>query len=181
MADDTNTESNTERVLSPTETAQFESLTQDSPEVLGDAGKKALQAEREARKQAETAKKELEAQISDLTAKVETFEAGNRSEIENARIAAEKATEAQQAAENARAEAELKLLRYEIAQEKGITGSALNLLDGATREELEAKADSILSIIDANKSAPVIPQEGHAPTTSGGPGADFANAVRALF
>lgn len=47
------------------------------------------------------------------------------------------------------------LLRYEIAAEKGITGEATKLLKGSTREELEAEAELLLSLI-ANQSKPSI-------------------------
>lgn len=61
------------------------------------------------------------------------------------------------AAEKARAEsAAAALLRYEIAAEKNISGDATKLLKGSTREELEAEADLLLSLL-ANQSKPKTP------------------------
>jgi hypothetical protein len=48
-------------------------------------------------------------------------------------------------------EASTKLMKYEIANQKGIPGDAIDLLTGQTREDLEASADKLLSLI-ANQS-----------------------------
>jgi hypothetical protein len=56
----------------------------------------------------------------------------------------------------AAAEAAAKLLRYEVAAAKGITGEATKLLKGSTPEELEAEADLLLSLI-ASQSKPKTP------------------------
>lgn len=53
-------------------------------------------------------------------------------------------------------EARAALLRYEIANAKGITGDATKLLKGKTAEELEAEADLLLSLI-ATQSKPKTP------------------------
>lgn len=53
-------------------------------------------------------------------------------------------------------EAAAKLLRYEIAAAKGISGEATRLLKGSTQEELEAEADLLLSLL-ANQSKPKTP------------------------
>ena len=50
-------------------------------------------------------------------------------------------------------QASTELLRLKIASEKGLTGEALELLTGSTQDELEAKADKLLSLI-ANQSKP---------------------------
>jgi ATP/maltotriose-dependent transcriptional regulator MalT len=61
------------------------------------------------------------------------------------------------AAEKARAEsATATLLRYEVAAEKGISGDATRLLKGNTRDELEAEAELLLSLL-ANQSKPKTP------------------------
>lgn len=53
-------------------------------------------------------------------------------------------------------DAAAKLLRYEIAAAKGITGEATKLLKGTTQEELESEADLLLSLL-ANQSKPKTP------------------------
>ena len=47
-------------------------------------------------------------------------------------------------------------LRLEIASDRGISGEALTLLDGATREEIEAKADALQALI-ASQQKPKAP------------------------
>jgi hypothetical protein len=74
------------------------------------------------------------------TEKLQEYEEANASELEKAQ---NKATKAEQA----KAEAEGKLLRFEVAAEKQIPADALDLLSGSTREELEARADRILDLI----------------------------------
>jgi hypothetical protein len=48
-------------------------------------------------------------------------------------------------------EASTKLLRYEVANQRGIPADAIDLLNGQTREDLEASADKLMSLI-ANQS-----------------------------
>lgn len=46
-------------------------------------------------------------------------------------------------------------LRLEIAADRGITGEALTLLDGSTREEIEAKADALQALIASQQKAKI--------------------------
>jgi hypothetical protein len=39
-------------------------------------------------------------------------------------------------------------IRLEVASERGITGDAVKLLDGRTREEIEEKADALMALIE---------------------------------
>lgn len=73
-------------------------------------------------------------------AKIAEYESANQSELE-------KLTGKLSKAEQAKADAEARLLRYEVATEKQIPADALDLLTGNTREELEAKADKLLSLV----------------------------------
>lgn len=54
-------------------------------------------------------------------------------------------------------EASSKLLKYEVASQKGIPADALDLLVGSNREDLETAADKLLSLI-ANQSQPKSPR-----------------------
>jgi hypothetical protein len=100
---------------------------------LGDAGKKALAAER---KRANDAEKELA-----KFRKAEQDKAdADKSETEK-RAAAEKRAE----------EAELRVLRLEVAQDKGLTAAQAKRLVGATREELEADADDLVATFGAKQ------------------------------
>lgn len=72
------------------------------------------------------------------------FEAGQKSEYEKLADELSKVkTEAQ--------EANLKTLRYEVAQSKGIPSEAIELLTGLNLEELESSADKLAALIAAPK------------------------------
>lgn len=93
---------------------------------LGDAGKKALASERDARKAAEK--------------KLAAYE-----KAEQAKTDADKSEAEKRAAADARADAaELRATRLEVAHEKGLTPAQAKRLAGTTREELEADADEVL-------------------------------------
>jgi hypothetical protein len=107
---------------------------------LGDAGKKALAAERDARKAAE---KEL--------AKYKKAEAD--------KAEADKTEAEKRAAADARADAaELRATRLEVAHEKGLTPAQAKRLVGTTREELEADADEILKDFPTAPAKPSAPK-----------------------
>lgn len=97
---------------------------------LGDAGKKALDAERREKRAAEK-------RAADLEARLKEFE--DRDKTESTR-----AVERAEAAEKALAAAESRALRLEVASEKGLTPAQAKRLVGETREELEADASELL-------------------------------------
>ncbi len=97
---------------------------------LGDAGKKALDAERRDKRAAEK-------RAADLEAKLKEFE--DRDKTESTR-----AIERAEAAEKRADAAEARELRLEIASEKGLTPAQAKRLVGETREELEADAAELL-------------------------------------
>ena len=116
-------------------------------EPLGEGGVKALQAER-----ARAAKAE-----ADLKA--------YRQEIEDSKKTAEqKSADAITAATAAAGEATAKALRYEVAAAKGIDLALAARLTGSTREELEADADALMTLIP-KAAEPAIPPTG--PTVPG--------------
>jgi hypothetical protein len=102
----------------------------DTPE-LGDAGKKAIQAEREARKAAEKT-------ASELSARLKAIEDANLSEVERAKKAAEES-----AAELANLRREN--VRNSVAISKGVPAELIEFLTGDTEEEVTAKADLLMS------------------------------------
>ncbi|MCR6706559.1 MAG: hypothetical protein NVV66_18350 [Cellulomonas sp.] len=109
----------------------------DGEAALGDAGKKALTVERDARAAAEKA-------LADL-----------RKEIEDSKKSAEeKAADDLAAAQRDAAAAELKSLRYEVAAAKGLDLKLAPRLTGATKAELEADADALKALIPAATSGP---------------------------
>lgn len=102
-------------------------------EPLGDAGKRALDAEREARRKAEADAKTAREELDKLKADSDT----TKSEQQKAQERLDK-LEQDLAESNARA------LRAEVAQSKKLTPAQAKRLAGSTREELEADADELL-------------------------------------
>lgn len=107
---------------------------------LGDAGKKALAAERDARKAAE---KEL--------AKYRKAEADK---ADADKTEAEKRAAAEQRA----VDAEMRATRLEVAHDKGLTPAQAKRLVGTTKEELEADADEILRDFPTTPAKPATPK-----------------------
>lgn len=110
---------------------------------LGEPGLKALQAERDARADAEKA-------LADLTKEIED---GKKS-------AEQKAAEALAAAQRDAADAALKALRYEAAATKGIDLKLASRLTGTTKAELEADADVLKSLIGTGATPRPDPSQG---------------------
>jgi len=106
----------------------------EGEELLGDPGKKALSAERDARKAAEKLASDREARIREL-------EDAGKSADEKERERVANLEKSDRDKESAIAERDAKLLRYEIAADKGLDLKAALRLQGSTREELEADAD----------------------------------------
>jgi hypothetical protein len=93
-------------------------------------------------------------EAAEAKAKAQEYEDAQKSELERAQ---DKLTQI----ETAKAEAEARLLRYEVAREKNIQGNLMDLLTGASKEELEAQADLILENVK--------PAEAPQATFDGGP------------
>lgn len=102
----------------------------EGAEQLGEPGKRALD-----RMKADLKKARKEA--ADAQVKVREYEDAGKSESEklNQRLAA---------AEQRAKDSEAKLLRTEVAAEKGLTAAQARRLVGETREELESDADDLL-------------------------------------
>lgn len=113
-----------------------ETETGAKPE-LGEAGKRALNAERKARQAAEKRLKELEA-------KVKESEDAEKTEVER--------LQGQVAELTKRAEdAESKADRFEVAAAKGLSLAQARRLVGATKEELEEDADAMRAELGLDK------------------------------
>jgi len=107
---------------------------------LGDAGKAALQREREARKAAEKAQKALEARVKE-------FEDAQKTEAER------NAERIKKLEEDA-----AKALRYEAADKAGLALSLAPRLNGTTLDELVADAEQLKQLMGANApAAPATP------------------------
>jgi hypothetical protein len=132
----------------------------DSAAALGDPGKKALAAERKARRDAEKV-------VADLQAKVKAFEQRDLSETERLTTQLQ---EAQAAAATATAEA----LKLRIAAEVGLDPDLHEFLDGiADEEQMRARAQKL-----AAKATALAPKK--APDFGGGKRGDQPNSIASL-
>jgi len=125
-----------ESVAAPVEpvTAPVEA-PQGDPAVLGDGGKKALEAERTARKAAEKS-------VAEVTARLKQLETANLSDLERAQ---REATEAKDALVALTKQA----LRDRVALTKGVPADLAEFLSGDTEDEMAAKADVLLARLKA--------------------------------
>lgn len=122
--------------------------TQDEP--LGDGGIRALEAERQARKDLERRLKELEP----LAARARELEDAQKSELE-------KLTESLQTVKRDLEGATLDRLRLDVAldsapagMDMGTVRTLADRLRGSTREELEADAKALFDLVPAAATAP---------------------------
>ena len=114
-------------------------------EQLGEPGKKALTAEREANRQ-------LRSDLTDLQKRLKDYEDRDKTAEQKQ---AEHLTELEQQAATAKsslAEKDALLLRYQVAAEKGLDLSAAERLRGATKEEIAADADDWISTWGTGKT-----------------------------
>jgi hypothetical protein len=80
-------------------------------------------------------------------------------------------------------EASVKLLRYQVASQKGIPANAIGLLTGSNTEELEAAADTLLTLIASQSTKTIMPDfNSGRPASSGSSTADqFAAALNDII
>jgi hypothetical protein len=123
---------------------------------MGEPGKKALEAERKARRDAEAKLKELEPLAE---------EARQKADAEKTELT--KAQEALVSEREARTKAENELLRYVVGADKGVPPKLLRFLHGTTKEEVEASADALLAEVGNNK--PTLPTRPTERLSSGKP------------
>ena len=135
----TTTESNGAPTTPPANSTTAPAGTTGGESELGDAGKKAIQAEREARKVADK-------ELAEARAKIKEFEDRDKSETQ-------KLQEERDALKAENSRLAIENLRRDVAIAKGITPEAASRLVGTTREELEADADVLLGVLKAQKPA----------------------------
>jgi hypothetical protein len=80
-------------------------------------------------------------------------------------------------------EAAVKLMRYEVATQKGVPNDAIDLLSGSSREELESSADKLLSLIANQSKSPIKPDinQGKAAGGANSTADQFASALSQLL
>lgn len=140
-------------VTTDTIEAPVETATEAPPDkaALGDAGKLAIQREREARKAAEAEAKESKKQAGEFAARLKDIEDRDKSETQKLADQVAELQKAMAAKEADLVKAQQAKLRIEVAKDKGVPASSLT---GTTQEELEASADEVLAWRDASKPIP---------------------------
>lgn len=152
MADTETTVETVDTVVDPITTEKDTTAADAAPKPsdLGDGGKAAIAAEREARKQAERQMRELQKALKE-------YEDRDKSELQ-------KALERAEAAEKAAAEASFTAMRTKVAAAKGVPASSLT---GTTEDELMSSADELIAWRDQNvKPAPATASQKR-PSSSG--------------
>lgn len=123
----------------------------DKDEKLGEPGKKALVAERDARKQAEKDLAEARARLKDLEDAGKTDDQKLRDEHETLKAELAKVTKERDDLVSEKTVAEL---RTTVLGEKEVPKEGHALVRGATREELEASADAVLELLKSTHRMP---------------------------
>lgn len=133
------------------ETPNESETPQGDPETpeLGDAGKRAIAAEREARSKAEKLANEYKS-------KLDKIEQDGISELE-------KANKRAADAESKLTATEKRIARLTVIAEKQIPADYHDLIHGDTEEELSASAEKVAALIGKAPRGPVIPGQGQQP------------------
>jgi len=137
----------------------------DGAEALGDPGKKALQTEREARKQAEQQAAALKAQLDAISSeKLSDLEKAQKAEADARQAAAAAAQEA---------------LRYRYAAKHGISDEdAALFLTGSDEDAISAQAARLAAKSAAPKTPmPDLTQGGHGKPAAGSTAEQFAQFI----
>lgn len=145
---------------------------QGDPDQLGDAGKRALAAERKRADDAEKASKALQAQIDQI-------EAAKLSDLEKAQKTAADATATA-------TKAQVEAARLRVAMAKGIPVALVDRLRGNTEEEIAADADELLRVVTPSAQGDPTPPPAPRPdltqgTGSGGSTGDPATEFAAFL
>ena len=139
---------------------------------LGDAGRKAIAAERKAAREEKRRADEAEAQLEELRRQQMTEQERAVAERDDARKQLEEA--------NARLAAfEQERTRNEVAAAKGLSLAQARRLSGTTREEFEADADAFKAELAAVAAPPVPKPDPSAGAVDSGKPSSVADAMRA--
>lgn len=121
-------------------------VVQGDPADLGDAGKKALKAERDKARELEKLVKSLQEQVS-------AAETAQITDLERAQQAAREATERL-------AEVQRTVLRQQVALQKGVPATLVERLRGDDEASLSADADELLALLNKPTSPKPDPSQG---------------------
>lgn len=128
---------------------------EEQPDTLGEPGKKALEEERAARKEAEK-------RLKELAAKVEQFEDSKRTDEERREHELEKLRKQAEEERTTREALERRLLVNEVATKFGLPADLAERLRGEDREALEADAQVLKALVvpDGPRKPAPVPEAG---------------------
>lgn len=149
----------------------------ESDESLGESGKKALDAEREARKALEKQLREVGKAREALEGKVREFEDRDKSETEKLTGRIKELEQLYAQSQQSLSAKDVDILRRDVARDKNVPVSAVT---GTTKEEMEAAADSLLEWRGSQPKKPTGFQSGASAPNSANEKEKAAAAIRSM-
>ena len=179
MSEQINTENTTEDT-----TVENTGTNQQADEnALGDAGKRALDAERRARKEADKRIAEYEKRLNDAQKRIDSFEDANRDELEKREHKLKKAQEELEKKSRELDALNRKVLTTRIAAEYDLPQDMASRLQGDTEQDLREDAEKLQALL-APRSARIpapVRQEGANSGNSRTAAQSFADVVGPLL
>lgn len=147
---------------------------------LGDAGKRALDAERRARKEADKRVAEAEKRLEEAQKRIDGFEDANRNELEKREHKLKKAQEQLEAKQRELDALNHKVLTTQIAADYNLPADMASRLQGNSEEELREDAEKLQALIAPRNPRVPLPvlQEGADSGKNRTAKQAFADAVR---
>jgi hypothetical protein len=125
----------------------------DGDEQLGEGGKKALQAERDANKS-------LKSENATLSQRVKELEDAGKSTEDREKDRVSQLEKSDREKEATIAQRDATILRYQVAAAKGLDLEAAERLRGGTKEEIEADADAWIKKWGSSRDVKEVPGAG---------------------
>lgn len=162
-----------------TKPAEQENTTADdsaTDEPLGEGGKRALDAEREANKS-------LKKELHDALAKISAFEDAQRTDEEKQQHRIKELEDELNTVRGDYSALEHRLLVTDVAAEVGLPATLAERLKGTNREELlaDAKALAEMVALDGPRKPAVVPEAGQAGRTSRSTAEQFSDVMQQAF
>lgn len=147
----------------------------DGDEILGEPGKKALVAERAARKKADK-------ENAELRARIEKFEDAQRTDEERRALEVQRLRTKAETAEQRSQQLEHKLLAARVAREVGLPAEMEDRLRGDSEDELRADAEALKELFGGRtRGFPRVPEAGAAHEPQKSTSDLFASAFKQAF
>lgn len=147
---------------------------------LGDAGKRALDAERRSRKEAERKAAEMDKRLAAALKQIEGYEDANRTEVEKLEHQLKKTKGQLEDVTKQRDDSTRRLLVFKVAAEYGLPSDMADRLQGDTEEQLREDAEKLQKLLapQGGRIPWPVPQEGGDSGKNRTPEQAFADSVR---